>query len=228
MSVHETLQPGFTSSRMGTLVIVPPAERPVYEAAKRFLDVTTASAVLIAALPLWIAVALVVKLTSAGPVLYVHQRCGKDGRPFACYKFRTMTSDAEQQRSALLAHNEMHGPVFKIRNDPRITSAGWWLRKTSLDELPQLLNVLRGDMSIVGPRPPLPREVDLYTERQFLRLSVKPGLTCLWQVSGRNLISNFDEWVTLDLMYIERRGFRQDLMLILRTIPAVLSTRGAS
>lgn len=201
-------------------------ERPLYELSKRALDIVLATAFLLAVLPIWCTIALLIRFTSSGPVLYLHERCGKDGARFLCYKFRTMKTDAEAVRETLLHLNEMSGPVFKIRRDPRITLVGRWLRKSSLDELPQLVNVLRGDMSIVGPRPPLPREVERYTDHQRRRLGVKPGLTCLWQVSGRNLI-DFDEWVELDIAYIKNRGFLYDLRLIARTIPAVLSCRGA-
>ena len=203
-----------------------PSPRPVYEFAKRVFDIVLSATALLLLLPLWVAIVLIIRLTSHGPAIFAQTRSGKDGRPFTCYKFRTMVSDAETLRHQLLHLNEMSGPVFKIRHDPRKTTVGRILRKTSLDELPQLLNVLRGDMSIVGPRPPLPAEVAEYTPHQAQRLAVKPGLTCLWQVSGRNLI-DFDEWVELDIAYIKRRSFWYDITLILRTIPAVLSTKGA-
>jgi exopolysaccharide biosynthesis polyprenyl glycosylphosphotransferase len=197
-----------------------------YEVAKRSFDVAFASLVLLVALPIWFAVAVLVATTSAGPVFFRQQRCGRNGRPFTCYKFRTMVVDAEQQRNGLLVLNEASGPVFKIRRDPRVTRVGRWLRKASIDEVPQLINVLRGEMSVVGPRPPIVAEVEKYSEFQRRRLAVKPGLTCLWQISGRSNLG-FEEWVALDLEYIERQGFWYDIGLVLRTIPAVLTGRGA-
>jgi len=197
-----------------------------YAVIKRLFDIALASLILILTFPLCVVVAALVRSTSAGPVIFRQPRCGKDGTTFTCYKFRTMVDGAEKRMAEVLPLNEVTGPVFKARNDPRVTPIGRWLRKTSIDELPQLVNVLRGDMSIVGPRPPLPEEVAQYTPRQSRRLSVKPGLTCLWQVLGRSQIP-FDEWLVLDLEYIGRRGFWFDLGLVLRTIPAVISCRGA-
>lgn len=200
--------------------------RRYYLVAKRIFDVAFALVILCLLSPIWLTAVLLVKATSSGPILYRQVRTGHNGETFTCFKFRTMVRDAHCQRIELVSFNEASGPIFKIRCDPRVTRIGRWLRKLSVDELPQLLNVLHGEMSVVGPRPPLPEEVATYTPFQLGRLDVKPGLTCLWQVSGRSNIS-FDEWVELDLEYIRRRSFRYDLWLILLTIPAVLTTKGA-
>jgi lipopolysaccharide/colanic/teichoic acid biosynthesis glycosyltransferase len=159
--------------------------------------------------------------------LFRQIRCGLNGRVFTLYKFRTMVADAEHRRGELQHLNEMAGPVFKLRRDPRVTLLGRFLRRFSLDELPQLWNVLRGDMSLVGPRPPIPEEVAQYQRWQRRRLSMKPGLTCLWQISGRNDL-DFDRWMQLDLEYIDSWSPTLDLKILLKTIPAVLSGKGAS
>jgi lipopolysaccharide/colanic/teichoic acid biosynthesis glycosyltransferase len=151
---------------------------------------------------------------------------GLNGRIFTMYKFRSMYLDAEERKSELQSLNEMEGPVFKIKHDPRVTKFGKFLRKTSLDELPQLWNVIRGDMSIVGPRPPLPGEVSMYDRKSRRRLSMRPGMTCTWQVSGRNEIIQFSDWVKMDLEYIDNWSLTRDLVLIIRTIPVVLFGRG--
>jgi exopolysaccharide biosynthesis polyprenyl glycosylphosphotransferase len=177
------------------------------------------------ALPFLI-IAIVVKLDSPGPVLFKQRRVGKDGQEFWFYKFRSMVADAEARRAALLQRNEASGLLFKIKNDPRITRSGRWLRKFSLDELPQLLNVVQGDMSLVGPRPALPVEVAQYTSRQRRRLAVKPGITGLWQVSGRSDLP-FDRSIELDLEYIERQSLWLYVKILLLTFPAVLQGRGA-
>lgn len=197
-----------------------------YLVSKRMLDIVVASVGLVVISPFVLAVALLIALSSPGPVLYRQTRVGARGRSFSCYKFRTMVSDAHHLRVQMVPLNEARGPVFKIRRDPRITPIGRWLRKLSIDELPQLINVLRGEMSLVGPRPPLPEEVAQYSNHQLGRLAVTPGLTCLWQVSGRSHIE-FDEWVELDLEYIRRRSFWYDLWLLILTIPAVITGRGA-
>jgi lipopolysaccharide/colanic/teichoic acid biosynthesis glycosyltransferase len=202
------------------------AESLAYAVAKRAFDVAFALALLALSLPLTLVVVVLIAATSPGPVIYRQTRVGRGGRPFTCLKFRSMVPDAEARKIHLLHHNEASGPVFKIRTDPRVTPVGRWLRKLSIDELPQLLNVLAGDMSIVGPRPPIPDEVAQYVSWQRGRLAVKPGLTCLWQVSGRSLLG-FEEWVRLDLEYIRRRSFWFDLVLVVRTVPAVLRARGA-
>ena len=195
---------------------------------KQLIDFVVAFvAVIICAVP-FAFIALLIKLTSPGPILFRQKRCGLNGQPFTIFKFRTMETDAEQRKQELAAFNEMSGPVFKMKNDPRVTRIGKWLRKSSIDEFPQLFNVLRGEMSLVGPRP-LPvdevRRFDDLAHRR--RLSVKPGLTCLWQISGRNKVSDFNDWVRLDLEYIDNWSLWLDLKIIWRTIPIVLIGSGA-
>ncbi|HEV8582284.1 MAG TPA: sugar transferase [Thermoanaerobaculia bacterium] len=194
---------------------------------KRTLDVAFASLLLLLALPIVGVIALMIKVTSGGNVLFRQTRCGLNGRSFTLYKFRTMVEDAEERRRELMHLNEMNGPVFKLRSDPRVTFFGRFLRRYSLDELPQFWNVLRGDMSLVGPRPPIPEEVAKYQRWQRRRLAMKPGLTCLWQVSGRNDV-DFDRWMQLDLEYIDSWSPTLDFKILLKTIPAVLSGKGAS
>ena len=193
---------------------------------KRLLDFSIAAAMLIVLSPLMVLVAALVKFTNPGPVFYRQRRCGLYGRPFTLIKFRSMIHGAEDVLWEIRHLNEMDGPVFKMRNDPRVTALGRWLRKTSIDELPQLWNVLKGEMSLVGPRAPLREEVAAYTPSQRRRLSVKPGITCLWQVSGRNEI-DFQQWMTLDLKYIDNWSLALDLKIMLKTIPVVLLGRGA-
>jgi exopolysaccharide biosynthesis polyprenyl glycosylphosphotransferase len=194
---------------------------------KRALDVALSGLVLLLALPVVSVIALAIKVTSGGNVFFRQTRCGLNGRFFTLYKFRTMVEDAEERRRELLHLNEMNGPVFKLRRDPRVTWFGRFLRRFSLDELPQFWNVLRGDMSLVGPRPPIPEEVARYQRWQRRRLAMKPGLTCLWQISGRNNL-DFDRWMELDLEYIDSWTPLLDLKILVKTIPAVLSGRGAS
>jgi exopolysaccharide biosynthesis polyprenyl glycosylphosphotransferase len=195
---------------------------------KQLLDFSGAIVLLLVfAVPMLI-IAAIIKLTSNGPVFFRQQRSGLNGAPFTIYKFRTMKSNAEQFKHELAAMNEMSGPVFKVTNDPRVTAVGKWLRKSSLDELPQLFNVLRGEMSLVGPRPLPVDEVRRFNDLAHRRrLSVKPGLTCLWQISGRNKISDFKDWVRLDLEYIDNWSIWLDLTILVRTIPAVLFGTGA-
>jgi exopolysaccharide biosynthesis polyprenyl glycosylphosphotransferase len=193
---------------------------------KAVLDRVLAAVALVLTLPLLIAVALAVKLTSRGPVLFIQRRGGLNGRPFPMLKFRTMRADAEREREALLAANEMDGPVFKIRDDPRVTPLGRLLRRTSIDELPQVLNVLLGHMSLVGPRPLPVIEMANVTGPHRRRLSVRPGITCLWQISGRNELG-FQEWMNLDLQYVDNWSLGLDFAILLRTVPALLSGRGA-
>jgi exopolysaccharide biosynthesis polyprenyl glycosylphosphotransferase len=201
--------------------------RPVaYANAKRALDIVLSLLGIVLFAPIFLLVALLVKITSRGPVIFRQTRVGVGGRLFTCYKFRSMYQDAEHRKAELMHLNETTGPVFKMKNDPRITPVGRILRKLSLDELPQLFNVLRGDMSIVGPRPPVPQEVIRYSEHELRRLSVVPGLTCLWQISGRSTIG-FERWVELDLAYIDNMSFWNDLKIIAMTVPAVVSGRGA-
>jgi exopolysaccharide biosynthesis polyprenyl glycosylphosphotransferase len=193
---------------------------------KRLLDIFMASLGLIATAPMWLVILVAIKLDSRGPAIFVQERVGKHGRRFRFYKFRSMYVDAERRLSELQAQNEVDGPVFKIRKDPRVSRAGAFLRRTSLDELPQLINVLKGDMSMVGPRPPLPREVDQYRPSDSIRLSVKPGLTCLWQIRGRSTLS-FDTWMEYDREYVRDLSIWLDASILVRTVWAVLSCRGA-
>ncbi len=194
---------------------------------KRLIDVAGSLMLLMVLAPVMLAVALIVKLTSAGPVLFVQERYGYMKRRFRMYKFRTMVADAELLQCQLENRNEVAGPVFKIRHDPRLTRPGHFLRRTSLDELPQLWNVLIGQMSLVGPRPMSVRDVGLFEEPWLMRrFSVRPGLTCLWQIKGRSNIG-FEKWITLDLEYIDQWSLLLDLKILLLTIPAVLSCRGA-
>jgi exopolysaccharide biosynthesis polyprenyl glycosylphosphotransferase len=194
---------------------------------KRVVDVAIAGAALAVGAPVFLLVALAVRLSGPGPVVFVQRRVGLNGREFEMFKFRSMVPDAEARREGLLDRNEMSGPVFKIRDDPRVTAVGRFLRRTSLDEIPQFWNVLRGEMSLVGPRPPLPSEVVRYERWQRRRLSVKPGVTGMWQVSGRNEV-DFDAWMRLDLSYIDQWSLWLDLKIFVLTIPAVLFRRGSS
>ena len=195
-------------------------------AIKRVIDFVFSSLLLLLTLPVFIIVPVLIKLTSTGPVFYGQIRCGLNGRKFNFYKFRSMVDGADEKRDEVAHLNEAKGPIFKISADPRVTRLGRFLRRTSIDELPQLFNVFKGEMSLVGPRPPLPQEVELYETWQRRRMSMKPGLTCLWQVSGRSSLS-FDEWVSMDLRYIDNWSLGQDFRILLRTIPAVLTRRGA-
>ena len=192
----------------------------------RALDVTLTSIALFLLLPVFLLIAIMIRLDSKGPVLFIQKRVGRGGRLFSCYKFRSMRTDAEALRINLEAKNERSGPVFKMRNDPRITRVGKFLRRSSLDELPQLLNIMFGDMSLVGPRPAIPTEVAQYTARQLERLAVPPGLTGLWQVSGRASLS-FERMIELDLCYVDERSVWTNIRIIALTIPAVVTGRGA-
>ena len=195
---------------------------------KGIIDRVGASIILILTSPLFLFAIMGIKLTSPGPVIFKQQRGGKHGRPFTMYKFRSMRMDAEMCRAELESQNQMSGPVFKVDNDPRITVFGRWLRRTSIDELPQLVNVLLGDMSLVGPRPlPLYEVANFENDAQRRRLSVKPGLTCLWQINGRNNVQVFEQWVQLDLEYIDNWSVWLDIKILLKTIPAVLFGSGA-
>ncbi len=195
--------------------------------AKRILDVLVASLLLVILSPFLLLVGLLVRLTSRGPAIFRQERAGRNGRVFTLFKFRTMAEGAEQERAGLESKNEMEGPVFKIRNDPRVTGLGKFLRKTSIDEIPQLWNVVKGDMSLVGPRPLPIYEVEKFEAWQRRRMSMRPGITCLWQVSGRSRVTSFSEWMKLDLEYVDQWSLSLDLKILLRTIPAVLGTRGA-
>lgn len=212
-----------------TTLLTTVPQRISYLFAKRAMDFLLSLAGLIVLAPVFVLIAVAIKLSRPkGPVFYPWHVLGKNGKPFVGYKFRTMVPNADQLKQQLLAFNEMQGPVFKMRNDPRITGLGRFLRKFSLDELPQLYSVLKGDMSLVGPRPPSRQEAESFEFWHRRKLSVKPGITCLWQVNGRSEIRNFDEWVHLDLEYIQSASLLLDLKIIWLTIPAVLSGRGAS
>ena len=197
-----------------------------YRFIKRIFDICAALGGLFLLLPLFPFIVLLIKLETPGPIFFRQVRVGKHGRQFYCVKFRSMSVDAEAQKETIGHLNEATGAAFKIKDDPRITGVGRFLRRSSLDEFPQLLNVLHGEMSIVGPRPQIPSEVAQYTPAQALRLVVKPGLTCLWQVSGRSHL-DFDDWMDLDREYVGRRNLRYDLYILSRTLPAVIERKGA-
>jgi exopolysaccharide biosynthesis polyprenyl glycosylphosphotransferase len=193
----------------------------IYKITKRLLDIGSTMFGIILLSPVFIVTAIAIKFDSKGSVFFAQERLGQKGKYFKMYKFRSMVVDAEQLLKQLESQNEVSGHMFKMKNDPRITKIGKLIRKTSIDELPQLFNVLKGDMSLVGPRPPLPREVSEYDKWQDLRLSVRPGITGLWQVSGRNDIG-FEEMVSLDLKYIRERSLSYDIKIILKTVPVLL------
>jgi exopolysaccharide biosynthesis polyprenyl glycosylphosphotransferase len=201
-------------------------DNAVFISCKRGFDVCVSALLLVLLAPLFVALAVGVKLTSRGPVFYRWEVVGTGGRPFTGYKFRSMHSNAEKLKKQLEPLNEMRGPVFKLTNDPRVTRFGAWLRRYSLDELPQLWSVLKGDMSLVGPRPPLVSEYARFSEFHRQKLAVKPGVTCLWQVNGRNEIRDFDEWVKLDLEYIRHWSLWLDLKILLKTVAEVLAGSG--
>jgi len=203
-----------------------PARSRAHRVAKRAVDVTVASLLVVALSPLMLLVAALIKLTSRGPVLFRQIRAGKDGKPFTMLKFRTMRNGASDERKLLADLNMQSGPVFKIPDDPRLTPIGRFLRRSSIDELPQLFNVLRGEMSLVGPRPLWLPEALKVTGHGRYRTRIKPGLTCLWQISGRSELS-YEEWVLLDLYYLRHRSLVLDLLIIIQTIPAVINARGA-
>ena len=194
---------------------------------KRLFDFFSSIIAILILSPVFLITAMIIKVSSKGPIFFRQQRCSLSGRRFTLYKFRTMVVDAELKLEELLAYNEMQGPVFKMENDPRLTKAGKFLRKFSIDELPQFWNVFRGDMSLVGPRPPLPAEVDKYEPWQRRRLSMRPGITCLWQARGRNKINDFNEWMELDLEYIDNWSLWFDFKILLKTVPVVLFGIGA-
>ena len=213
--------------RLPEIVLEPPHHESEALFLKRLIDVVGAASLLVVLSPVLLLVAIAIKLTTPHlPVLYPWRVIGLNGRPFTGYKFTTMVADAEEKLGELAARNEMNGPVFKLKADPRITPLGRWLRKYSLNELPQLWSVLRGDMSLVGPRPAFRHELDRYVLWQKRKLCVKPGMTCLWQVSGRNRINDFDEWVRLDLEYIDRWSVLLDFRILAWTVWAVLSGTG--
>ena len=202
---------------------VPALRMPIW---KRALDIVGATLLLVLLLPALLVITLAIVIDSRGGPLYRHTRVGRGGHYFTCWKFRSMRVDADQLRGRLMAQNEAQGHIFKLRNDPRVTRVGRLLRKTSMDELPQLWNVLRGQMSLVGPRPPIPAEVERYEERHYARLAGVPGLTGLWQVTARDA-HDFEEMVALDVDYLARVSVQRDLGILLRTVPTVLFARGS-
>ena len=201
-------------------------ESVFYTCCKRAFDLVVGSFLLVLLLPVLPFIAIMIKLDTRGPVVFKQERVGENGKIFNFFKFRSMVHEAEKNRDGLNGKNEQEGPVFKIKADPRITGVGSFLRRSSLDEIPQIFNVIRGDMSIVGPRPPLLAEVAGYQPWHMKRLTVKPGITCLWQISGRSQIG-FNEWMRLDMEYLKTRSFRTDLLIFIKTIPAVIARKGA-
>ena len=221
--------PAPRATRFGSLPALsfaPVHHNPIKLVIKRGIDIVGAAVGLTISAPFLAAAAVAIRFDSPGPIFFRQVRCGLNGRQFVMYKLRTMYVDAEDRKHDLKADNEMDGPVFKMKNDPRITPVGAWLRRFSIDELPQIWNVLRGQMSLVGPRPPVPMEVVEYQTSERRRLSMRPGLTCIWQVSGRNEIG-FEDWVRLDLEYIDTWSLRNDLKILLRTLPAVAGGSGS-
>lgn len=204
-----------------------PEPKPVYEVCKRIFDLVMSTFALIVLSPVFLGVAIAIKLEDGGDVFYSQTRLTKGGKPFKMFKFRSMCPNAHQMLDSLRDQNEMKGPAFKIRNDPRITKVGHFIRKTSIDELPQLVNIIMGDMSIIGPRPPLPEEVAQYTPYQLHRLDVKTGLACYHECQGRSDDKDFDKWVESDLRYIRERSMLTDIKVILWTIRVVLTGKGA-
>lgn len=198
----------------------------VYEICKRTIDIIGAGLGLILLSPIIAIVACAVKVTSRGPIFFSQKRVGKNGELFEMYKFRSMVVNAEELKEKLEEQNEMSGPMFKIKDDPRVTKVGKFIRKTSIDELPQLWNVLKGDMSLVGPRPSLPKEVEQFDNWMFKRLSVRPGLTCYWQVSGRSNI-DFEDWMKLDCRYVDERNLWIDIKLIFKTVFVLFGDKNA-
>lgn len=208
------------------LVLSPSWRSPIRLAIKGALDAVGSATLLSLLSPVFLVLAIAVKLSSPGPIFYRWKVVGQSGRQFVSYKFRSMVANADALRSQLASLNEMRGPVFKMTHDPRVTKVGAWMRRYSLDELPQLYSVLKGDMSLVGPRPPLVTEYAQFTEFQKQKLAVKPGITCLWQVGGRNQVSDFDEWVRLDLEYIRNWSLYLDLKILLQTVKEVFGASG--
>lgn len=197
-----------------------------YEVIKRVIDVVCSFVGVLVLSPLFVVIAIIIKFTSKGPVFFSQKRVGRDGKEFKMYKFRSMVVNAEELKEKLASQNEMSGPMFKMKDDPRVTKVGKFIRKTSIDELPQLWNVLKGDMSLVGPRPSLPKEVAQFEEWMYRRLEVKPGLTCYWQVSGRNNI-DFEDWMKLDIKYVDERNLWIDIKLIFKTVGVLFGDKNA-
>ncbi|EMY4796370.1 MULTISPECIES: sugar transferase [Bacillus cereus group] len=216
-----------TIKEQGLLAAEEVNQNSLYLFTKRLMDIVGAICGLVFLSPIFIIIAIVIKLEDPkGPVLFKQIRVGKDGKEFGMYKFRSMVTDAEERLKDLLKYNEVSGAMFKMKEDPRVTKIGKFIRKTSIDELPQLLNVLKGDMSLVGPRPPLPREVKQYTSYDKQRLLVTPGCTGLWQISGRSN-TGFKEMVDLDIFYIQRRNILFDIKIILRTLTVLIGSKDA-
>lgn len=201
-------------------------KKRIYEISKRAIDIIGAGSGLLLLSPVIAIVACAVKFTSKGPIFFSQKRVGKNGKIFEMYKFRSMVVNAEELKEKLAHQNEMSGPMFKMKDDPRVTKIGKFIRKTSIDELPQLWNVLKGDMSLVGPRPSLPKEVKQFENWMYKRLTVKPGLTCYWQVSGRNNI-DFEDWMKLDISYVEDRNLWIDIKLIFKTVFVLFGDKNA-
>ncbi|MGY5238256.1 sugar transferase [Clostridium tertium] len=201
-------------------------ENNLYEVSKRALDVIASFLGLVILSPILLIVAILIKLESKGPAIFSQSRIGLNGKEFKMYKFRSMVQNAEELKEKLAKQNEMSGPMFKMKNDPRVTKVGKFIRKTSIDELPQLFNILKGDMTLVGPRPSLPKEVEKFESWMLKRLEVKPGLTCYWQVSGRNNI-DFYEWMKLDLKYVNDMSFWLDIKLIFKTVAVLFGDKNA-
>ena len=199
----------------------------LYEVIKRIIDIVASFIGLILLSPLILIVSILIKLESKGEVIFKQKRVGLNGKEFYMYKFRSMVINAEELKAELESQNEMSGPMFKIKDDPRITKIGKFIRKTSIDELPQLINVIKGDMSLVGPRPSLPKEVKKFEQWMMERLEVKPGLTCIWQISGRNNI-DFEDWMKLDIKYVRERSIKLDIKLILKTVLVLFGDKNAS
>ena len=205
----------------------PPKEKPVYDFFKRVFDLILCLIAFVPFCLVYLCVAIAIKCEDGGPVIYTSTRLTKNGREFAMYKFRSMCIGAEKMKADLMDQNEMKGPAFKMKEDPRITKVGRFIRKTSIDELPQLLNIIKGDMSVIGPRPPLPEEVAQYTPYQMHRLDVKTGLACYHECMGRSNSHDFDQWVESDLKYIRERSLWTDIKIILLTVKVVLTGSGA-
>ncbi|WP_294187298.1 sugar transferase [uncultured Clostridium sp.] len=206
--------------------IIKKDNRIIYNLSKKIIDFSLSAVALVILSPLLLIVAILIKLESKGPVIFSQKRVGLNGKEFKMYKFRSMVVNAEELKEKLAKQNEMSGPMFKMKDDPRVTKIGKFIRKTSIDELPQLINILKGDMSLVGPRPSLPKEVAEFEPWMLERLNVKPGLTCYWQVSGRNNI-DFIEWMKLDLKYVKDRSFLLDLKLIIKTVSVLFGDKNA-
>ena len=205
----------------------PPKEKPVYDFFKRVFDLVLSLIAFVPFCLIYLGVAIAIKCEDGGPVIYTSTRLTKNGKPFSMYKFRSMCIGAENMKADLMDQNEMKGPAFKMKEDPRVTKVGRFIRKTSIDELPQLLNIIKGDMSVIGPRPPLPEEVSQYTSYQMHRLDVKTGLACYHECMGRSNSQDFDEWVESDLKYIRERSLWTDLKVIFLTIKVVITGSGA-